>query len=115
KEVGMLTRVLCAQLEADHAKRAPRGLQRFLPISSRKSAPETPGFVIEGGRLNIEGPDVLERPASIIRLFEIAERRDLDVHPNALGEAARRARRVTPSWRKDPEARAAFLNIVASP
>ena len=115
KEIGMLTRVLCARLEADHAKRAPRGLQRFLPISSRKTAPETPGFIIEGGRLNIEKPDVLAPPANIIRLFEIAQRRDLDVHPNALGEAARRARRMVPAWRKDPAAREAFLKIVASP
>src|SRR5262249_43303123 len=51
KEVGALTRVLCARLEADHAKNAPRGLQRFFPDNKRKTAPETPGFIIDGGRL----------------------------------------------------------------
>jgi [protein-PII] uridylyltransferase len=113
-QVGMLTRVLCARLEADHSKNAPKGLQRFLPNISRKTAPETPGFVIDGGRLNIEKPDVLAPPSNVIRLFEIAERRDLDVHPAALGEAARRARRMTPEWRNDEEARVAFLKVATS-
>jgi len=115
KEVGMLTRVLCAQLEADHAKRAPRGLNRLLPAGRTPRAAPAPGFHVEAGRLNIDSPRVLETPANIIRLFEIAERQDLDVHPAALGAAARRVRRLAPAWRKDPEARAAFLDIVASP
>jgi len=114
KEVGALTRVLCAKLEADHAKNAPRGLQRFFPDNKRKTAPETPGFIIDGGRLNIDSAKVLDRPSNVIRLFEIAERRDLDVHPNALGEAARRARHMLPDWRNDDEARDAFLKVVAS-
>lgn len=115
KEVGMLTRVLCARLEADNAKRAPRGLQRLFDSARRKTAPETPGFFIDGGRLNIESARVLQKPANIIKLFEIAERRDLDVHPAALGEAAKRARAMTPAWRKDDESRQLFLKIVESP
>jgi len=115
REVGMLTRVLCAKLEADNAKKAPRGLQRLFENARRKSAPETPGFFVDGARLNIEHPRVLEKPANVIKLFEIAERRDLDVHPAALGEAARRARALPPAWRKDDEARDLFLRIVESP
>jgi [protein-PII] uridylyltransferase len=115
KEVGMLTRVLCAKLEADNAKKAPGGLQRFFEGARRKSAPETPGFYIEGGRLNIDDPKLLQKPVNVIKLFEIAERRDLDIHPAALGEAARRARALTPAWRKDEESRQLFLKIVESP
>jgi [protein-PII] uridylyltransferase len=115
KEVGMLTRVLCAKLEADHAKRAPGGLQRLFEGARRKSAPETPGFYIDGGRLNVDDRRVLEKPANVIKLFEIAERRDLDVHPAALGAAAHQIRHLTPSWRKDPESRDLFLKIVESP
>jgi len=114
KEVGVLTRVLCAKLEADNAKRAPLGLHRLLGGNTRKTAPETPGFIIEGGRLNIDKPAVLDKPSNIIRLFDIAERRDLDIHPAALGVAARRARRMTPDWRGDQDSRAAFLDVVAS-
>ena len=115
KEVGVLTRVLCAKLEADNAKKAPGGLQRLFESARRKTAPETPGFFIDGGRLSIDSPNVLQKPANVIKLFEIAERRDLDVHPAALGEAARRARALTPAWRRDEDARETFLKIVESP
>jgi len=115
KEVGMLTRVVCAKLEADHAKKAPRGLQRLLEGARRRTAPETPGFFVDGGRLSIENARVLAKPANILKLFEIAERRDLDVHPAALGEAARRAKHVAPAWRRDQESRDLFLKIVESP
>src|SRR5262249_28468690 len=64
---------------------------------------------------NIQSKSVLNLPQNIIRLFEIAERNDLDVHPEALEEASRRARQMPQSWRKDEASRAAFLNIVASP
>ncbi|MBC7769631.1 MAG: [protein-PII] uridylyltransferase, partial [Phycisphaerales bacterium] len=114
KEVGALTRILCARLEADNAKNAPRGLQRLLPTGRKRAAEVEKGFHVEGGRLNIEAPEVLDHPANVIRLFTIADQRDLDVHPEALGEAARRARRMPPSWRTDAEARAAFLEAATS-
>jgi [protein-PII] uridylyltransferase len=115
KEVGALTRILCAKLEADHAKREPRGLQRLLPARRTRTTQAAPGFHVEAGRLNIDAPTVLDDAANVIRLFEIAEKHDLDVHPMALGEAARRARRLPPAWRRDEAARAAFLDVVASP
>ena len=114
KEVGALTRILCARLEADNSKRTPRGLQRFLPAGRTLSAPIEPGFHIDGGRLCIDSPSVLEAPANVIRLFAIAERRDLDVHPVALSEATRRARRMSSAWRDDIGAREAFLEVATS-
>lgn len=114
KEVGMLTRVLCAKLEEDQAKRAPRGLQRFLPASRKPAAPVEPGFYVESGRLNIETPRVLDEPSNVVRLFEIADKRDLDIHPEAIGQAARRVRRMGPAWRNDEAARAAFLEVATS-
>jgi [protein-PII] uridylyltransferase len=77
KEVGVLTRVLCAKLEADNAKKAPGGLQRLFESARRKTAPETPGFFIDGGRLSIDSPNVLQKPANVIKLFEIAERLEI--------------------------------------
>lgn len=113
-QVGGLTRVLCAKLEADHAKKAPRGLQRFLPSKRATATPIAAGFHVEGGRLGIDSPKVLDTPVNVIRLFEIAEKHDLDVHPAALREAQVRARRMSPSVRKDDEARAAFLDVATS-
>jgi len=114
KQVGVLTRILCARLEADHAKRAPRGLQRFLPPARKTASPIEAGFCVEGGRLSIASPRTFDDPANLIRLFEIADRRDLDIHPLALGEASNRARGLPPAWRKDEAARASFLAVAAS-
>src|SRR5262249_9210779 len=111
---GGLTRVLCAKLEADHAKNAPRGLQRFLPSMRPAIAPIAPGFRVEGGRLNVEAPTVLDEPANLIRLFEIADKRDINVHPAALREAQARARRMSPAARRDEAAREAFLDVATS-
>jgi len=114
REVGALTRVLCAKLEADQAKNAPRGLQRLLP-GARKQGGIEPGFHVEGGRLNIDTRAIFDQPVNFLRLFEIADKRNLDIHPEALGEAASRVRAVGPAWRKDPAARASFMEVAASP
>ena len=116
KEVGALTRILCAKLEADHAKRAPRGLQRFLPAARPEpTTPVAPGFRIEGGRLDLERPEVLDDPVNLLRLFAIASARDLDVTPEAIGEASRRIKRITPEVRSNPAACEAFLEVATSP
>ena len=43
----------------------------------------------------------LEIPANLIRLFLVADKRGLDIHPDALREVSRRARALGPAWRKD--------------
>ncbi|MBI3439778.1 MAG: [protein-PII] uridylyltransferase [Proteobacteria bacterium] len=113
KEVGGLTRVLCAKLEAENAKSAPRGLQRFLPPSRKKAQAIELGFHVDGGRLNADAK-ALDTPANLIRLFAIADKRGLDIHPDALREVSRRARSLGPAWRKDEAARAAFLEVATS-
>jgi len=114
-QVGALTRVLCAKLEADNAKRGPASLRRLAPRARNASMQIEQGFRIEGGRLDIESPDVFNEPANLIRLFEIAAKRNLDVHPAAFGEAARRVRSVPPTWRRDASARKAFLDVIDGP
>ncbi len=112
KEVGVLTRILCAKLEADNAKSAPRGLSRLMP--SRRGRPEAvaPGFQVEQGRLNVVGGKTFSKPANLIRLFVIADTLDVDVHPDALREVAQRARGFQPDWRKEKAVREAFLDLV---
>ncbi|MGQ0531828.1 MAG: [protein-PII] uridylyltransferase [Caulobacteraceae bacterium] len=114
KETGALTRTLCARLEADQAKQTPKGLQRFLPSSRKRTTQIEPGFCVDGGRLNTESDDVLAQPAKVLRLFALAAKHDLDIHPAAFGQASRRARAFGPEWRRQPEARQAFLDLIAS-
>src|SRR5271154_4747893 len=74
REVGALTRVFTAKLEAEHLKAAPKGLSRFLPTGRppRRQALAEPGFHIDGGRLSVDGPETFEAdPSNLIRLFAI--------------------------------------------
>ncbi len=114
KEVGALTRVFCAKLEADQTK-TPQGLSRlfFMPQRAARRFNE-PGFVEEGGRLTLERPDLFERdPTAILRLFRLADREDMDLHPDAFTAVTRNLNVITPSLRRDPEAIDAFLDVLA--
>ncbi len=115
REVGALTRVLCAKLEADQAKRAPMSLARLLPTGRRPAETLAPGFKIEGGRLDVETRETLDDPVNLVRLFQIAESRDLDVQPAVLRDVATRLKRITSATRRNPEAIEAFLAVAASP
>ena len=116
REVGVLTRAFSAKLEAEHLKSHPKGLSRFLPGrgSPRRKALDIPGFHEEAGRLNIDGPEVFETdPVDLIRVFRIADQRDLDLHPDAFTAVTRGLGLITPRLRRDPEATKAFLDILA--
>jgi [protein-PII] uridylyltransferase len=116
REVGSLTRVMSARLEADHLKNAPKGLSRFLPGQGRvkRKALDIPGFHEEAGRLTVDGPEVFERdPVDLIRLFRTADERDLDIHPDAFAAVTRSLNLITAAVRRDPEAARAFLDILA--
>jgi len=115
KEVGALTRAFTASLEADQLKTEPRGLSRFLPRSkARRKGLNHEGFFEENGRLNVDDPSVFEAdPVDLIRLFHIADQRDLDIHPEAFTAITRSLGLITARVRKDPEAVRAFLDVLA--
>ena len=115
KEVGALTRVFCAKLETEEAKKRPQGLSRLLPArlrSLRKAV--APGFVEEGGRLGIESPEIFEKdPVNLLRLFRVADRANLDLQPDAFTAASRNLNLITPRLRRDPLAAEVFLDVLA--
>ncbi|HZZ33618.1 MAG TPA: [protein-PII] uridylyltransferase [Phenylobacterium sp.] len=115
KEVGALTRVFAAKLEAERVKTAPRGLSRLLPARRpKRTRLDVPGFHEIGGRLNIDGPEIFERdPINLLRLFKIADERNLDLHPDAFTAATRLAALITSAVRRDSQAATVFLSILA--
>ncbi len=115
KEVGALTRAFSAKLEAEHFKNEPKGISRFLPgAKPKRKALDAPGFYEDGGRLNIDGPAIFESdPVNLIRLFKIADERDLDLHPDAFTAVTRHLGLITSKVRRDPEATRAFLDLLA--
>ena len=114
KEVGSLTRVFAAKLEADQIKLAPKGLSRFLPGRKLKRKPlDEPGFHEEAGRLGVEVGTFEADPINLLRLFRIADARNLDLHPDAFTAASRATGLITSAIRRDRTAAKVFLDILA--
>ena len=116
KEVGALTRAFSAKLEAEQAKIQPQGLSRLLGGQRRapKKPLDMPGFFEDGGRLNVEGVEVFRAdPVNLLRLFVIADRRGLDLHPDAFTAVNRSLHLITPKVRRDPAAAEALLDVLA--
>ncbi|HEY3798212.1 MAG TPA: [protein-PII] uridylyltransferase [Caulobacteraceae bacterium] len=115
REVGTLTRAFSAKLEAEHMKAVPKGLSRFLPQTPPRRQPlGEPGFHIDGGRLSVDGAETFEQdPDNLIRLFAIADQRNLDLHPDAFTAATRSLNLITSKVRRDPAVAKLFLGILA--
>ncbi|QJE74479.1 [protein-PII] uridylyltransferase [Aerophototrophica crusticola] len=110
KDVGDLTRILCATLEQE-SRRAPR----FAFLRRAFGRAELEGFSLEAGRLNVRGTTHFrEKPVDLIRLFHVAQAHDLDIHPNALRAITRALSAAGPKLRQDPEANRLFLEILTS-
>src|SRR5260221_12272174 len=80
KDVGDLTRIFIAAIEAEQKRKPPSLWRRFLP--SQKSIA---GFKLDGGRLTVADDNAFTRdPVNLLRLFHVAQVNRLDVHPKAL-------------------------------
>ncbi|MCF6220380.1 MAG: [protein-PII] uridylyltransferase [Robiginitomaculum sp.] len=111
REVGALTRIACAKLEAESQLLLPQGLDRFLPTSRRGL--KEPGFVLEHGRLNFTAAARLKtRPILTLHLFRIAGARNLDIHPNAFQALFANRHRIDDSFRQDPDIAQVFYKIL---
>ncbi len=111
REVGALTRIACAKLEAEKSLRLPKGLDALLPNSKRNL--QEPDFFLDHGRLMFKDPlKIRENPSLVMQLFEIAGRRNLDIHPDALSSLDFRRNLIDNEFRRDPEIAKIFQNIL---
>ncbi|MBV6656473.1 MAG: bifunctional uridylyltransferase/uridylyl-removing protein, partial [Devosiaceae bacterium] len=87
KDVGNLTRILCAQLEELEAKSSPL-LDRMLgPLrrSKPQSLPANGDFLVDTGRLTVAHEGVFtEDPVNLLRFFHLADEHGLALHPDAI-------------------------------
>ena len=109
KDVGHLTRVFCAALEAEHNRRS-----RFrLPLLTRRRTVE--GFRLEGDRLTVKNADVFaEKPVQLLRIFHAAQKHGLDIHPDALRWITQKLKHIGKDLRADPEANRIFMEMLIS-
>jgi [protein-PII] uridylyltransferase len=116
KNVGDLTAIVCAELEARQTKKRPM-LDRVLGRFRRRRGGALAGndFIIDNNRINVQGEDVFGRdPVNLIRLFWLADRHNLAIHPDATRLATRSLKLIGQNLRRDPEANRLLLDIVTS-
>jgi [protein-PII] uridylyltransferase len=108
KEVGDLTRIFCAALEDQH-KRRPR--LRFPTFGLGRRVVD--GFAIEKGRLRAEHGDLFRKdPVALLRLFNVAHREQVDIHPETLRLITRSLPLIDDDLRRDADANRQFLDLL---
>ena len=116
KDVGDLTAIVCAALEDRQTKRTPafgRLVGRFR--RQPRAIADARDFKVDNDRVNVIRDDAFERdPVNLIRLFWIADRSNLPVHPNATRLVTQSLKRIDASLREDKEANRLFLEILTS-
>ena len=117
KDVGDLTRIFCASLEAKQFKDAPslsRMLGRLIPgrnfgIKGDKD------FKLESGRISVVDDDVFSRnPVNMLRIFKLSGHTGLEIHPDALKDIRKSLRLIDDRLRSNPEANEIFLDILTA-
>ncbi len=117
KDVGDLTRILCASLEARQVKDAPglgRMIGRFISRGSG-ALPDAPAFRLESGRVAVKSPDAFSvDPVNMIRLFAVAGRHGAEIHPDTLKLLRKSLPLIRGGMLSDSEANAIFLELLTS-
>ncbi len=115
REVGNLTRIFCASLEARHLKDAPSigsVFSRLLPRKSRNRLLPS-GFAMDAGRINLTDETVFKAdPVNLIRVFALSAERGVDIHPDALRSISGTLRLIDDNLRQNAEANRLFLTVL---
>ena len=116
KDVGDLTAIVCAALEERQTKRAPAFGRLVGRLRRRTRAiADAEDFKVDNDRVNVISDDAFERdPVNLIRLFWIADRSNLPIHPNATRLVTQSLKRIDARLREDPEANRLFLDVLTS-
>jgi [protein-PII] uridylyltransferase len=109
KMVGDLTRIFVAALE-DSRRRKPKLAALWQTLRPR----QLEGFRLDGERLAVGNPaGFVKDPVAMMRLFQVAQENDLDIHPATLRLITQSIRLVDP-LRGDPEANRLFMAMMTS-
>ena len=112
KDVGDMTRIICAALEEEQKKKAP-GLVRLLPSFLTMQTKPAEGFRFVNGRIDFDKPSIIEtNPTTIIEIFRLSQVHQADIHPKALELLAERLKLINSQLRQDKRANQLFLKIL---
>ncbi|MFA6264434.1 MAG: [protein-PII] uridylyltransferase [Pseudolabrys sp.] len=117
KDVGDLTAILSAELEDSHAKGAPvlsRVMSKLRPVK-RKQLGESKDFIAENNRILCVNANVFKRdPVNLIRIFYLAQKHNLALHPDAMRAMTRSLKLIDAKLRDNEAANELFLDILTS-
>jgi len=117
KEVGDLTRIVCASLEMQQVIATPRlgNMLAGLDWRRRSKLSATTDFRIENGRLTTKRADVFRTdPVNMIRVFVLAEEHKVLFDPQVFRLIRASLRLIDDSVRAAPEANRLFLQLLTS-
>lgn len=111
KDVGDLTRIICAALEEQHKKK-----RRRFRLPRLGGGPKLDGFKVDGDRILLSADDLFKTdPVKLLDLFWQAQRLDLDIHPSALRLVTKNLKLINRDLQNDPAANDIFMNILTGP
>ena len=115
KDVGNLTRVLCAILEENHKKTRPKSyFPKLTTLTTNKKIKA--GFKIDGNRLSFEEDTPFDKePHRILTLFSEAQQWGYDVHPSALRLVSQNLNIINEEFRSNRHYNNIFINILLGP
>lgn len=103
RDVGDLTRILCAAIEQEDTNDASKSRTNFL------------GFELMDGRISFDaGRNLKSNPADMLRLFHVSQQDGHGIHPSALKEISRNLRYINDTVRQDDRANAIFIDILTA-
>ena len=109
KDVGDLTRIFCASIEAENMRKPLIRLPRF------GRPRDLMGFKLDRDRLTVSDDEMFARdPVAMLRLFHVGHQEGLDIHPHALRLVTQNLRKIDNRVRDDAEANRLFIDIVTS-
>ena len=109
RDVGSLTRIICAAMETDFRKRRISLAEDFRP------GQHFGHFTIRAGRINLDRDQMFrDEPLRMLQIFHLALEQNADIHPQALQRITRGLPWLGEATRRDPEAAAEFLGILTS-
>lgn len=113
KNVGDLTRIFAAALEAEHAKPQPRFSMLLRAFSFGEGPADLGAFQVQDSRLTVRDDRVFaEDPVNILRLFHQAAKMDAMIHPEALRLVTQSLDLIDDRMRRDPAANRLFLEML---
>ena len=109
KDVGDLTRIFCAAIEAENMSKPMIRLPRI------RRPRDLMGFAIDRDRLTVTSEtQFADDPVALIRLFYVAHNEGLDIHPHALRLVTQNLKLIDKALRENPEANRMFVEMASS-